>query len=53
MCATCAFTAAAGVTGLRAWLQTRPWHWLTARRLRRITIGAAVLALALTTVSFQ
>ncbi len=52
MCATCVVTAAAGVTGLRAWLQTRAWSWLTPRRLRRMTIAAAVAGLAAATVSF-
>jgi hypothetical protein len=51
MCATCAMTAAAGVTGLRAWLQTRGWRWLTPRRLRRITVAASVAALAAATVT--
>jgi hypothetical protein len=50
MCATCAFAAAAGVSGLRAWLQTRPWVWLSRRRLRGITIAAGVLALVLISV---
>jgi hypothetical protein len=52
VCATCAMTAAAGVTGLRAWLQSRGWSWLTRRRLRRITIAASVAALAAVTVTF-
>ena len=51
MCAACAFTAAAGVTGLRAWLQARGWSWLTARRLRWITIAASIAALAAATVT--
>ena len=53
MCATCAFTAAAGVTGLRAWLQARPWMWLTQARLRAITIVAAVVAFAFVSVSLS
>lgn len=52
MCAPCAFTAAAGVSGLRVWLQTRTWRWLTPRRLRRITIASVVAAFAGTTVTF-
>jgi hypothetical protein len=44
-------TAAAGVTGLRAWLQARPWTWLTRRRLRRVTIAATVLAFAVVAVA--
>jgi hypothetical protein len=50
VCATCIYAAAAGVTGLRAWLRTRGWAWLTPRRLRRITIAAAIVGLALATV---
>jgi hypothetical protein len=42
----CAYTAAAGVTGLRAWLQTRRWAWLTRPRLRGITVVAVVVGLA-------
>ena len=52
MCATCAFTAAAGAAGLRTWLQTRAWSWLTPRRLRRITVASAIAALAGATVTF-
>jgi len=47
MCAQCmatAATAAAGVTGVRAWLATRGWSWLTPRRLRSAT--AALVAIA-------
>ena len=51
MCSACVFTAAAGVTGFRAWLQARGWLWLTRRRLRRLTIAAAVVGLAFATVS--
>ena len=52
MCATCAFTAAAGASGLRVWLQTRGWTWLTPRRLRRLTIAAVVAAFAGATLTF-
>lgn len=51
MCSACVLTAAAGVTGFRAWLQARGWLWLTRRRLRRITIAAGVAGLALATMS--
>jgi hypothetical protein len=51
MCSTCVFTAAAGVTGFRAWLQARGWVWLTRRRLRRLTIAAAVIGLCIATLS--
>jgi hypothetical protein len=40
MCVQCmvgATTAAAGVTGIRAWLATRTYAWLTPRRLRFVT----------------
>ncbi len=40
-----AATAAAGATGIRAWLATRGWAWLTPLRLRRATIGLLVVAL--------
>ncbi len=43
-----AATAAAGATGIRAWLATRGWSWLTPPRLRRATIGLLVVALAAT-----
>ena len=44
MCMQCVAGAAAvstgaGVTGMRAWLGTRDWSWLTPRRLRRVTIA--------------
>ena len=37
-------TAAAGATGLRSWLQTRGWSWLTPKRLKRATIIAFIAA---------
>lgn len=52
MCATCAFTAAAGASGFRVWLQTRTWGWLTPRRLRRLTIASVIAAFAGATVTF-
>jgi hypothetical protein len=42
-----AATAGAGATGVRAWLATRHFAWLTPRRLRRATmmlLAGAVLA---------
>jgi len=48
MCAQCmaaAATAAVGATGIRAWLATRGWAWLTPLRLRRATIALLVVAL--------
>jgi hypothetical protein len=50
MCMQCmagAMTATAGAAGIRAWLATRAFAWLTPRRLRAITfvlIAAALLA---------
>jgi hypothetical protein len=44
-----ATTAAAGVTGARAWLATRRYAWLTPRRLRLATgslIATGVVAAA-------
>jgi hypothetical protein len=42
MCAQCmmgATTAAAGVTGIRAWLATKGYAWLSPRRMRLLTAG--------------
>ena len=55
MCVNCAYTAAAGAagaSGLRVWLQTRTWGWLTPRRLRRITVASVIAAFAGTTITF-
>jgi predicted DNA-binding helix-hairpin-helix protein len=48
MCVQCmmgAMTAGAGATGARSWLATRRWSWLTAQRLRRITVALLTVAL--------
>jgi hypothetical protein len=42
-----ATTVAAGATGMRAWLATRTWSWLTPTRLRRATAAIIVVALML------
>ena len=45
MCAQCmmgATTAAAGVTGMRAWLAAKGSSWMTPRRLRFATISLIV-----------
>ena len=53
MCAQCmmaATTAAAGATGIRAWLATRRFRWLTPRRMRFASIaliGVALVAASL------
>jgi hypothetical protein len=52
MCMQCmatAMTTGAAVTGVRSWLGTRNYSWLTPRRLRRTTIclfAAGLLASA-------
>jgi hypothetical protein len=51
MCAQCmatAATAGAAATGIRSWLAARSPHWLTPERLRRLTIGLVVAAVAAT-----
>lgn len=50
MCAACAMAAAAGATGVRAWLQAHHMTWLTEVRLRRITIGLIVAAFLVASV---
>lgn len=54
MCAQCMATAMAGTaaaTGLRAWLGTRTYAWLTPARLKRITVCLFVTALLAATVA--
>jgi hypothetical protein len=53
-CMAAATTAAAGATGLRSWLATRRWSWLTPARLKLATgglIGAALVLSASGSVS--
>jgi hypothetical protein len=48
MCVQCMMGASAAVgsaSGLRSWLATRRWAWLTPQRLHRVTIGLVVTAL--------
>lgn len=48
MCIYCAYTAmssSAVATGIRSWLQSRRFDWLTAQRLHRITVGLIGAAL--------
>ncbi len=42
-----AMGAGASATGIRSWLATREWPWLTGIRLRRITVALLVVALLL------
>lgn len=53
MCAGCAMSAMAGASGLRAWLQTRGWSFVTPVRLRRATIAAFVVATLVSTVGLS
>ncbi len=40
MCVGCAMAAASAASGMRTYLQTRTPRWLTAQRLRALTIAA-------------
>jgi hypothetical protein len=46
-------TAMAGASGLRAWLQSRGWSFLTPQRLRRATIAAFVAATLVSTIGLS
>jgi hypothetical protein len=53
MCMQCmmgAMTAGAGATGVRAWLATRGFTWLTPRRLRCASMGLIATAFVLSAV---
>jgi hypothetical protein len=53
VCAQCvmgAATAAAGATGIRAWLATRRIPWLAPRRMRLVTVSLIVAALVAASV---
>jgi hypothetical protein len=52
MCAACAIAAAAGASGVRAWLQAHHLTWLTEARMRAVTIGLLVAMLAVSGVAF-
>jgi hypothetical protein len=45
--------AAAGVSGTRAWLNAHGFRWLTPKRLRALTIGLSIGALAMTSVGLS
>jgi hypothetical protein len=40
-----AMTSTAAATGIRSWLHTRRYEWLSPERMRRITIGLVAAAL--------
>jgi hypothetical protein len=44
-CMYTAMTSTAAATGIRGWLNTRRWNWLTPQRLHRVTMGLIVAAL--------
>jgi hypothetical protein len=44
-CMATAMTTGAAVTGVRSWLGTRNYSWLTPQRLRRTTICLIVVGL--------
>jgi hypothetical protein len=46
-------TAMAGASGVRSWLQSQGWMFLTAERLRRTTIGLFVVATLISTVGLS
>jgi hypothetical protein len=52
MCIGCAMAATSAATGLRTWLQTRGFSWLTPRRIRALTIAAMCTAGLFATVGF-
>jgi hypothetical protein len=45
--------AAAGASGVRAWLAAHHLSWLTPRRLRAITVALFVAAFAVSTVGLS
>lgn len=45
--------AASAATGFRSWLQTHNFSWLTAGRLRGLTIGAMCAAGLVSTIGFS
>jgi hypothetical protein len=56
MCAQCmmgAATAAAGATGMRAWLAARGFSWMTPARMRAITIALIAIALVAASVGLS
>ncbi len=44
MGATTTVTAAAGVTGIRAWMGAKGFGWMTPRRMRFATVSMVVAA---------
>jgi hypothetical protein len=46
-------TAASAATGLRTWLQTHNFGWLTPRRMRALTIAVMSGAAIFSTIGFS
>ena len=46
-------SAMAGASGVRAWLQSRGWSFVTPERLRRTTIGLFVAATLVSTIGLS
>jgi hypothetical protein len=53
MCIGCAMAATSAATGLRTWLQTRGFSWLTPRRMRALTVAAMSAAAIVSTVGIS
>ena len=56
MCAQCvmgAATAAAGATGMRAWLAARGFSWMTPARMRAVTVALIAVALVAASVGLS
>jgi hypothetical protein len=53
MCAACAIAAAAGASGVKAWLQAHHLTWLTEARMRALTIGLLIAMLAVSSIAFS
>jgi hypothetical protein len=52
MCMQCmmtAMTATGTASGIRSWLQSREYSWLTPERMRRVTIALVAAALIAST----
>ena len=45
-----AATATAGVTGVRAWLATRGWAWVTPKLVRAATVGVVTVGVIVSSV---
>jgi hypothetical protein len=53
MCAACAIAAAAGASGVKAWLQAHHLTWLSEARMRAVTVGLVIAMLAVSGVGFS